>query len=38
MKFCDEVCFCFGIMCGCEFIMKDVYSFYLEDSCLEKMY
>lgn len=26
-KFCDEVCLWFGVMCGCEFYMKDGYNF-----------
>lgn len=34
IKFCDEICLCFGVMCLCEFLMKDVYFFYLYDECL----
>ncbi len=37
-KFRDEIRPRFGVMRGREFLMKDAYSFHLEDSCLEKTY
>ncbi|WP_420933384.1 proline--tRNA ligase [Alteromonas sp. A081] len=37
-KFRDEVRPRFGIMRGREFLMKDAYSFHLEDACLEATY
>jgi prolyl-tRNA synthetase len=37
-KFRDEIRPRFGIMRGREFLMKDAYSFHLEDECLEKTY
>lgn len=35
-KFCDEICLCFGVMCGCEFLMKDGYNFDL--MCVDVLY
>jgi len=37
-KFRDEIRPRFGVMRGREFLMKDAYSFHLEDECLEKTY
>jgi len=37
-KFRDEIRPRFGVMRGREFLMKDAYSFHLEDQCLEKTY
>ncbi len=37
-KFRDEIRPRFGVMRGREFLMKDAYSFHLEDACLEKTY
>ena len=37
-KFRDEIRPRFGIMRGREFLMKDAYSFHLEQECLEKTY
>ncbi|GAA0821916.1 proline--tRNA ligase [Colwellia asteriadis] len=37
-KFRDEIRPRFGVMRGREFLMKDAYSFHLDDACLEKTY
>jgi prolyl-tRNA synthetase len=37
-KFRDEIRPRFGVMRGREFLMKDAYSFHLEDECLQKTY
>jgi len=37
-KFRDEIRPRFGVMRGREFLMKDAYSFHLDDKCLEKTY
>ncbi len=37
-KFRDEIRPRFGVMRGREFLMKDAYSFHLDESCLEKTY
>ncbi len=37
-KFRDEIRPRFGVMRGREFLMKDAYSFHLEEECLEKTY
>jgi prolyl-tRNA synthetase len=37
-KFRDEIRPRFGVMRGREFLMKDAYSFHLDDECLEKTY
>ena len=37
-KFRDEIRPRFGVMRGREFLMKDAYSFHLEQNCLEKTY
>lgn len=37
-KFRDEIRPRFGVMRGREFLMKDAYSFHLEEQCLEKTY
>jgi len=37
-KFRDEIRPRFGVMRGREFLMKDAYSFHLEDECLKKTY
>ena len=37
-KFRDEIRPRFGVMRGREFLMKDAYSFHLEDECLDKTY
>ena len=37
-KFRDEIRPRFGVMRSREFIMKDAYSFHLDESCLEKTY
>ncbi len=37
-KFRDEIRPRFGVMRGREFLMKDAYSFHLEQTCLEKTY
>lgn len=38
IKFWDEWCLRFGLLCGCEFIMKDVYFFVFDWEELDYMY